>query len=139
MSEIRKANSDLAYFITFTTVGWIDVFTRKELADIIIERLKIARRDHAIAIYAYVIMSSHIHLIAQKKDDTLLSDWIGSFKSITAKDIIKAINTETYESRKSWLDYLFKYFAKFKKQNIVYMFWQKTSHPIEVYSPEVFF
>jgi hypothetical protein len=29
MSELRKANTDLAYFLTFTTIGWIDVFTKK--------------------------------------------------------------------------------------------------------------
>jgi putative transposase len=95
MSELRKANTDLAYFLTFTIVGWIDVFTRKEISEIIIERLKIARREHSVAIYAYVIMPSHIHLIAQKKDDKLLSEWVGDFKSITAKDIIKAIKTES--------------------------------------------
>ncbi len=139
MSELRKANTDLAYFITFTTVGWIDVFTRKELADILIEKLKTAQKKHHVAIYSYVIMSSHLHLIAQKKDQSLLSEWIRDFKSTAAKDIVKAIRTETYESRKSWLDYLFKYFAKFSKQNAEYMFWQKTNKPIEVYSPDIFY
>jgi REP element-mobilizing transposase RayT len=138
MSELRKANTDHAYFLTFTVVGWIDVFTRKELADIIIEKLKIAQKDHAVLIYAYVIMPSHIHLIAQKSNHDLLSEWIGNFKSLTAKEIIKAINTESYESRRSWLDYLFKFFAKFQRQNPGYMFWQKTNHPIEVYSTDVF-
>jgi putative transposase len=139
MSELRKANTDLAYFLTFTVVGWIDVFTRKELADIIIEKLKIYQKDYSVAIYAYVIMPSHIHLIAQKTDHELLSKWIGEFKSLTAKEIIKAVNSENYESRRSWLDYLFKFFAKFQKQNPGYMFWQKTNHPIEIYSHEVFY
>lgn len=138
MSELRKANTDLAYFLTFTVVGWIDIFTRKELADIVIEKLKIAQRDFHVAIYAYVIMPSHIHLIAQKTNNESLADWVGDIKSITSKEIIKAINGESYESRKSWLDYLFKFFAKFKKQNSGYMFWQKTSHPIELYSQEIF-
>ena len=66
-------------------------------------------------------MSSHLHLIAQKKDQSLLSEWIRDFKSTTAKEIVKAIRTEPYESRKSWLDYLFKYFAKFSKQNAEYI------------------
>ena len=57
MSELRKANTDLAYFLTFTTVGWIDVFTRKELADFNIEKLKTAQEEHAVAIYTYVILT----------------------------------------------------------------------------------
>lgn len=138
MSELRKANTDAAYFLTFTLVGWIDVFTRKELCDILIKNLKKAQKEHAVAIYSYVIMSSHVHLIAQKLDDKLLSDWVRDFKSCTAKELVKAIRIEDYESRRSWLDYLFKYFAKFYKQNAEYMFWQKTSHPIALYSPAVF-
>ena len=139
MSELRKANTELAYFLTFTVVGWRDIFTRKELADIVIEKIKIAQKEHHVAIYSYVIMSSHLHLIAQKKDDKLLNEWIRDFKSSSAKDIVKAIRTEKYESRKSWLDYLFKFFAKFSKQNSEYMFWQKTNNPIEIYSPDVFY
>ena len=97
------------------------------------------RENHHVAIYSFVIMPSHLHLIAQKKDGSLLSDWIRDFKSTAAKDIVKAIKIENYESRKSWLDYLFKFFAKLSKQNAVYMFWQKTNNPIEVYSPDVFY
>ena len=52
MSELRKANSYKAYFLTFANVGWIDVFTRKELFDFIIEKLKIARRDHSILLHS---------------------------------------------------------------------------------------
>jgi len=138
MSELRKANTDLAYFLTFTTVGWIDVFTRKQLADIIIKNLQKAQKEYSVAIYSYVIMSSHIHLVAQKTDEKLLSEWVRDFKSATAKEIVKAIRTEDYESRKHWLDYLFKFFAKFHKQNAEYMFWQKTNHPVELYSTNVF-
>ena len=36
MSELRKINTDSAYFITFTVTGWVDVFTRMEYKDIII-------------------------------------------------------------------------------------------------------
>jgi hypothetical protein len=41
--ELRKANTDLAYYLTFTSAGWIDVFTRKELADILIKKLRKAQ------------------------------------------------------------------------------------------------
>jgi hypothetical protein len=32
MSELRKANTDYSYFLTFTVVGWIDVFTRRSFS-----------------------------------------------------------------------------------------------------------
>ena len=34
--------------------------------------------------------------------------------------------------------YLFKHFAKSTNQNKEYMFWQKTNHPIELTSDEIF-
>lgn len=41
MSEIRKANVEGAtYFVTFTVDGWVDVFTRKELADELVRNIR---------------------------------------------------------------------------------------------------
>jgi hypothetical protein len=37
MSEFRKASSDKLYFITLTVVGWIDIFTRNEYKNIIVQ------------------------------------------------------------------------------------------------------
>jgi hypothetical protein len=39
MSELRKANSDNAFFVTITVVGWIDVFIRADYCDEIIRNL----------------------------------------------------------------------------------------------------
>ena len=59
MSELRKANTSHAYFLTFTVVGWIDVFTRKELADIIIDNLRKAqRKEKQLAIPVYLSWSN---------------------------------------------------------------------------------
>jgi len=41
------------------------------------------------------------------------------------------------ESRREWLLHMFKYFAKYQKQNETYSFWQKTNHPIELNYPEI--
>lgn len=41
MSETRKANVEGAlYFITITVVGWIDAFTRRELAEEMIKQIE---------------------------------------------------------------------------------------------------
>ncbi len=39
MSELRKANTDYPYFLTLTTVGWMDIFTRSRYCDVIIKNL----------------------------------------------------------------------------------------------------
>jgi len=136
MSELRKAKTDLPYFVTLTTVGWIDVFTRKDYAEIIIESLKYCQKEKGLKIFAYFIMPSHIHLVIQQEDGKL-SEVIRDFKSFTAKGIIKAIENNKFESRREWLLYMFKHFAKKTKQNNIYMFWQKTNYPIELTTNEM--
>lgn len=137
MSELRKNNSDRPFFITFPVVGWIDVFTRNDYCEEFIRNLEYCRKNKGLKVYAYCIMSNHIHLIAAH-DDGKLPDVIRDLKSYTAKRIIELISNNLQESRKEWLLYLFKFFANNTNQNSEYQFWQKTSFPIELYTPEVF-
>lgn len=136
MSELRKANTDHAFFITLTVVGWIDVFTRKDYCDLIIKNFKYCQSDKGLQIFAFVIMSNHIHLVA-RHDEGKLNEIIGAFKSFTAKEILKSIAENKYESRQKWMLYLFKVFGKKYRQNKEYMFWEKTNHPIELFSNAV--
>ena len=54
MQRGQKHNlkSNKAYFITMTVVGWIDVFTRKNHLDAIIESLKYCQKEKGLIIYA---------------------------------------------------------------------------------------
>ncbi|MDQ7959667.1 hypothetical protein [Flavobacterium lindanitolerans] len=56
-----------AHFITATVVDWIDVFTRKNYRDCIIDCLDFCINNKGMTVYGYVIMSNHIHLIILSK------------------------------------------------------------------------
>ncbi|WP_211710311.1 transposase [Mucilaginibacter xinganensis] len=99
--------------------------------------LEYCRKNKGIKVYAYCIMSSHIHLVVAN-DESNLPAIIRDLKSYTAKRIIQMITDNPTESRREWMLHLFKYFAKFHNQNSEYQFWQKTNHPIELYSNGVF-
>ena len=99
MSELRKANTDYPYFLTLTVAGWINVFTRDIYTDIIYENLEYCRKNNGLEIFAYVIMSNHIHLIARQKDGKL-NDWLRDFTNYTAKKLLSAIEDNPNESRK---------------------------------------
>ena len=139
MSKYKIHNQKGLYFLTLTTVGWIDVFTRAIYRDIIVDSLKYCRKEKGLVVYAYVIMSNHIHLIAQSESETqTLSDIIRDFKSFTAKEIRKKVeDVKTGESRREWLMYLFSYFASGNQRNRTFQFWQSDNHPIELWSPRV--
>ncbi len=132
MSRAYKTYEGGLFFVTLTVVGWIDIFTRREYADTLILNLKYCQQKKGLQIYAYCIMSSHVHLIAAAETG-LLNNILRDFKSYTSKQLIKQIAENPQESRKEWLLFLFKHFAK-STPNTEIQFWQQHNHPIDLTS-----
>lgn len=138
MSEYRKANIDGgAYFITMTVLGWVDVFTRKVLADELIKNLQFCQANKGLKLYAYVIMSNHLHLVVQREGGAL-PEWLRDFKSFTAKRIIHLVETHPEESRSEWLLAFFREQGRMTAQSREYAFWKKDNHPELLYSQPFF-
>jgi putative transposase len=132
MSKKYKAkNLESLYFITLTIVDWIDLFIHPEYKHIIIDSLSFCQTYKGLQIFAYVLMTSHLHLIVKTKDGINLSDIIRDFKSHTSKKLIEVIK-EQPESRKEWLLDKFNTAAAKIKRNSKYKIWQDGYHPIEL-------
>jgi REP element-mobilizing transposase RayT len=86
-------------------------------------------------VYAYVIMSNHIHCTVSAENN--LSDVVRDFKKFTAKEILKLVIENTQESRKEWLLMIFKYHAKFNKRVEKFQFWTHENHAIELTNNEM--
>ncbi|MFT5917036.1 MAG: REP element-mobilizing transposase RayT [Flammeovirgaceae bacterium] len=125
------------YFLTLTTVGWIDVFSRERYVTILINSLNFCIREKGLEVFAYVIMPSHLHLIARSLESKM-PQILRDFKSFTAKGCVKAMENEVGESRKDWILNMLSWYARKYKQNANYMFWQKTNYPIELSVKDVF-
>lgn len=50
-----------AHFITLTVVDWVNVFTRKEDKDILIDSLNYCINRKGLCIYEFVIASTYLH------------------------------------------------------------------------------
>ncbi|MGB0525874.1 MAG: transposase, partial [Flammeovirgaceae bacterium] len=111
------------YFLTLTVVDWIDVFTRPAYKLIIVDSLKFCQKRKGLLLYAWCLMSNHLHLIASTKENIHLANLLRDFKQFTAKRILKAIEEEL-ESRKDWMLYQFAYHAKYRTSNKKYKFWR---------------
>ena len=135
MQQGQKQNlkSDKAYYITMTVVGWLDVFTRKNHRDVLIESLKYCQKEKGLIIYAYVIMSNHIHMIVQTSEPHQIKDTIRDFKKFTSKKILFQIQNEP-ESRREWMLKIFEDEAEQSKKHKTYKFWQVGNHAIEVFT-----
>ncbi|MEA2042221.1 MAG: transposase [Bacteroidota bacterium] len=100
------------YFLTLQIVGWVDLFSRKIYRDIVIDSLKYCQTNKGFEIFAYVIMSNHIHIMCRSNNGDL-SGTIRDMKSFTSRQFLDLINSNK-ESRKEWMLMVFKYHAKFK-------------------------
>ncbi len=123
---------DALHYVTFQIVKWVDIFTRRVYRDIVIDSLKYCQSNKGLEIYAFVIMSNHIHILL-RSDIGKLSDTIREFKSFTAKQILLAIDTES-ESRRDWMLNLFEFAAKQHKRNEKYQIWTHENHAELIYS-----
>ena len=123
---------DELHYVTFQIVRWIDIFTRQVYRDIIIDNLRFCQQNKGLEIYAFVVMSNHIHLLIRSEIGKL-SDTIREFKSFTAKKILEAVNTES-ESRREWILNLFEFSAKQHKRNEKYQVWTHENHAEIVYA-----
>ena len=142
MSNKYKYGSDRhPHFITYTVVQWIDFFIREEYRNIIIKALQHYQKERGLEIYGYCIMTSHIHLIIRAGENDRFHDITRDFKGYTSKAFRKILEDEktNYESRKSWMLWMMKRVGIRNANNKDFQFWQQDSHPIELWSDEVFF
>jgi len=123
------ANSNDTYFVTLTIVYWIDIFTRLQYKDLIIDNLEYCRKEKGLEIYSYVIMSNHLHMIAHSTEKPL-SDVLRDFKTYTSKELYKAIKDNPKESRRNWMVELFEQAGKLNSLNKNFQVWQNKNQPI---------
>jgi putative transposase len=117
------------YFVTFTVTDWVDIFTRKEDRFEIAESLNFCIKNKGLTVYAWCLMSNHLHLVCQAREGFRISEIIRDFKKFTSKTILKIIQ-EIPESRKDWLLYRFEFAGKFDNRIKKYKFWQETNHAV---------
>jgi REP element-mobilizing transposase RayT len=126
-TKYKAIMPDTGYFITVTTVGWIDIFTRLEQKYVITKALNYCQQHKGLEIYAYCIMSSHIHMLCKAKEGFLLSHIMRDFKKYTSKKIIETI-INSPESRREWLLIHFQKACEHFKRKQNYKVWQDGYH-----------
>ena len=130
-------NPEGLYFVSFAVIEWLDVFTRSQYKDILLESLSFCQKNKGMEIIAWCIMTNHMHLIfrsiKEQRPELLLAD----FKRFKSKATVQAIIDNPQEIRK---DYFLEQFKKaaMKSSNVNnYQFWQHDNKPIELWSNRV--
>ena len=130
-------DQDKLYFVTFTVIQWLDVFIRREYKDIFLDSIRYCQRNKGLEVCAYVIMSSHIHMIIGRNSETSLEGIIRDIKKYTSVKITEAIKDNPQESRKELFLWLFERAGQKNTNNKKNQFWQQHNHPVELNTNEM--
>jgi len=130
-------NPEGAYFVSFAVVEWIDVFTRNEYKNILLDSLRFCQKYKGLEVYAWCIMTNHVHLVFRSAGEDKPEDLLGDFKRFTSRKIIQAIIENPKESRKEWLLEQFKKAGEHCSNVNEHQFWRHDNKPIELWSNKV--
>ena len=105
---------------------------------IIIESLQYCQKEKGLIIYAWVLMTNHMHIIVGSNGLNKVSDIMRDFKKFTSKEIIRTLLVESTESRREWMLNRFEYAGKNDKKIKNYLFWQEGNDVQENYLNDYF-
>ncbi len=123
-------------FITFTTTAWIDVFTKPVYKDIMVESLRFCQSKKGLLLYAWCLMSNHIHMIAGADEGIARNDIVRDMKKFTSQEISKAIKY-SHESRKEWMLNLMHFRGQCHPKKIENKVWKDNFDCFELYTNEM--
>ena len=135
--KYKTGDNQIAHFLTWSVVEWIDALTRNEYKDIIVKSLQYCIDNKGLVLHGWIIMSNHVHLIGSAKINFTLSDILRDLKKYTSKKIFNAIKENSKESRREWMVYMFERAGKRNCNNKDFQFWQQDNHPVELSNPEM--
>jgi len=131
MGKKNKITDGYKYYLTLTVVDWVDIFTRPRYRHIIVESLEHCQNCKGLIVYAWCLMSNHLHLIAEAKEGFNLSDILRDFKKY--KSIVTSIK-EYPESRRDWLLDRFEFAGRFDRKIKEYKFWMDGNEAKEIHT-----
>jgi REP element-mobilizing transposase RayT len=124
-SRYKTYKDGHTYFITSSAIQWLPLFAMPALADIIINSLIHQHRNGHMIIHAWVLMETHMHLVATSPD---MSAHMRNMKAYTAKCILDYL-------KEKGPDLFLKQMVFYKKRHKVdqdYQVWQEGIHPKQI-------
>ncbi len=136
MSHAYKAREKyVPYFITVTVIHWVDLFTRNEYRQIILDSLVYCQKQKGLNVHAWVIMPNHLHLIVSSESNSI-PNIVRDFKKFTSVSLARAVDEHPQESRREWLLRAFATQAQGSEKHEKYQVRQAGYHPIELCDAE---
>src|SRR5699024_10256464 len=124
-------DSTKPHFVSYATVGWVDLFTRRIYFDILTESLTYCINNKGLILGAWCIMTNHVHLII-RSETNLLQNIMRDMIKYTSKELVASIEGNAQESRKEWWLHIFRQAGEANSNNKTNQVWQQHNQPVEL-------
>ena len=119
------------YYLTFNVVDWVDVFIRPVYKQIIVDTLNFLVASRGLEVYAWCLMSNHLHLVCRSTREEGISSIERDFKKETTKRILSEIDVEP-DIRRNWMMERFEKFCHTLKRKEKFNLWQSCTNPVHI-------
>jgi putative transposase len=118
-------------YLTLNVVDWIDIFIRPVYKQVIVESLNYFIDKKGLTVYAWCLMTNHLHLMVQANQGFGLSSLINDLKKFTSRLILEDIDVEP-DSRREWMLEKFQHASNSLKLLEKFQVWQTSINPIYI-------
>ena len=118
-------------YITFNTVDWVDLFIRPSYKQEIADALNYFIETKGLIVFAWCLMTNHLHLVAKAKGSAGLTAFEKDFKRYTASKILEKISEET-DLRRDWILQRFEHSSQTLKRIEKFQLWQSCVNPVYI-------
>ncbi len=122
---------DFCYFLTLNTVDRIDVFVRPAYKQVIADGLNHFIAVQGLVVYAWTLMSNHLHLMVRTREGGAPAHFEREFKKYTTPLILKAMDMEM-DLRRDWMIRHFEEYSKSLRKLEKFLLWQNCSSPLYI-------
>ena len=125
-------DQNYAYFVTWTIVDWLPLFSEACYRQIILDSLEYLRTNKHTQLNAFVVMPTHAHAVLWPDHGINLSDVTRDFKRFTSRAI-------SAEATRQNAHAIIETFEKARRENRAqdvskYQVWQEGSHPEAIFT-----
>ena len=134
--KYRDLQPNGIYFVTYSVIYWIDFFIRETYRQVLIDSWNYCRKEKGLTIYAWCIMTNHVHLIASSHKSPL-NQIMRDHKAYTSRSFHDMLLRNQSESRKNWMLKMMKHAGCQNRGPQTFQFWQPYNHQILLDDAEI--
>ncbi|MBC7903686.1 MAG: transposase, partial [Gemmatimonadaceae bacterium] len=132
MAEKKSSqNNSACYYVTFNVTDWIGLFVRPAYKQAVVESLNSFIESKGLVVYAWCLMSNHLHLLTKTRSNINFSVTVRALKKDISKKLFALMATEP-DIRKEWMLTRFEMAGHSMKRIEKYQLWQNCSNPVHI-------